>query len=448
MSLQGNLCYDITANIRTVSGNILRKDQRMMSFLKKKVQKFRKIKEEIEEEDRENLETAETPEVLDGQQEKFWARLGMRRRSARRHRLLVIGAVCLLSIAGMLFLYLHVGTTYSVLREEKRTDISGTVYAELGDNLLKYSSDGVTCMSDEETVLWNSTFSMQSPMIDISGTTAVLADKKGTQVYVFDESGTLGQFQTSLPIEKVCVANQGVVAAVLSDGDVTWINFYDTQGNEIAKNRTSLGDSGYPLDIALSPDGMKIMVSYLRVTQGIMNTKICFYDFDSVGQAEINNLVASETYENVVAPETYFIDRETSVAFLSNGFSLFQGKQVPEQKKKVEFDEEILSVFHDGDYFGFIFRSDKEKHKYKAQLYNRTGKQIMKTYFDLDYKKVKFGGDDLILFNEKEFEIYNTGGRKKFSGSYDKAIEDIIRVSGFRKYMVLSRGYVSTIRLR
>ena len=69
--MQGNLCYDITANIRTVSGNILRKDKRMMSFLKKKVQKFRKIKEEIEEEDRENLETAETPEVLDGQQEKW-----------------------------------------------------------------------------------------------------------------------------------------------------------------------------------------------------------------------------------------------------------------------------------------------------------------------------------------------------------------------------------------
>ena len=50
------MCYDITANIRTVSGNILRKDKRMMSFLKKKVQKFRKIKEEIEEELKKNHE--------------------------------------------------------------------------------------------------------------------------------------------------------------------------------------------------------------------------------------------------------------------------------------------------------------------------------------------------------------------------------------------------------
>lgn len=419
-----------------------------MSFLKNKIQKYKEAKKRIEEEDRLDMMMAEEQESIGEEQKKFWVRLGQHRRSIRRHRLLLIGLLCLLLIGGLLFLYLYVGTAYSVLREEARSDINGTVYTEFGDDLLKYSSDGVTCMSGSGSVLWNSTFSMQSPMITICGKTAAVADKKGSQVYVFNENGQLGQFQTSLPIEKVRVATQGVVAAVLNDGDVTWINFYDTQGKEIAKNRTSLGESGYPLDIALSPDGMKIMVSYLCVTQGIMNTKVCFYNFDSVGQAEINNMVASQTYENTVAPEVLFLDEETSVAFLSNGFSLFKGKQIPEQKKKIEFEEEILSVFHDGDNFGLIFKSDKEEHKYRMQLYNTSGKQIMKTYFDLDYKKVKLEGGNLILFNDQAFEIYNTGGRKKFSGSFDKAIQDIIKVKGFRKYMVLSQNHVTTIRLR
>lgn len=417
-----------------------------MPFIKNQLQKYKEAKTRIEEEDRLDLMMAEKP-TGEGT-EKLWTRLRYHRGAIRRHRLVLIGIACLLLLGGLLFLYLYVGTEYSVLSEEARSDISGTVYTEFGENLLKYSSDGVTCVSGSGSVLWNSTFSMQSPVIDICGTTAAVADKQGTQIYVFNESGQLGQFQTSLPIEKVRVATQGVVAAVLNDGDVTWINFYDTQGKEIAKNRTSLGESGYPLDIALSPDGMKIMVSYLCVTQGIMNTKVCFYNFDSVGQAEINNMVASQTYENTVAPEVLFLDEEDSVAFLSNGFSLFKGKQIPEQKKKIEFEEEILSAFHEGKYFGFIFNSDKKDYKYRVQLYDASGKQVMKTYFDLDYKQVKMQDGNLILFNDQAFEIYNTGGRKKFSGSYDKAIQDIIKVKGFRKYMVLSQNHVTTIRLK
>lgn len=418
-----------------------------MSFLKHKLEKYREAKKKIEEEDQMDLLMAEEEEP-EQEQGRFRAMLGFHGRTIRRHRLLFAGILCLLLLGVFLFLYLHVGTSYSVLSEEKRSDINGTVYAEFGNSLLKYSSDGVTCMTGSGSVLWNSTFSMQSPMIDICGKTAAVADKKGSQIYVFNESGQMGQFQTSLPIEKVRVAKQGVVAAVLNDGDVTWINFYDTQGKEIAKNRTSLGDSGYPLDIALSPDGMKIMVSYLCVTQGIMNTKVCFYNFDSVGQAEINNMVASQTYENTVAPEVLYFNEETAVAFLSNGFSLFKGKQIPEEKKKIEFEEEILSVFHNEKYFGFIFKSEKEGHKYRMQLYNTSGKQVMKTYFDLDYKQVKLEGGNILLFNEQAFEIYNTGGRKKFSGSFDKAVRDIIKVKGFRKYLVLSPNHMTSIRLK
>ena len=108
----------------------------------------------------------------------------------------------------------------------------------------------------------------------------------------------------------------------------------------------------------------------------------------------------------------------------------------------------ILSIFHDGNKFGFIFKSDKRDYKYRMQLYDTNGKLLAKTYFDLDYKQVKLRGGSLIFFNDKEFEIYNTGGRKKFSCTYDKAIQDIIKVNGFQKYMVISQNSVSTIRLK
>ena len=85
---------------------------------------------------------------------------------------------------------------------------------------------------------------MQAPFVDVCGTTAVIADQQGMQVYVFDEEGLKGQFQTKLPIQKARVATQGVVAVILADDDVTWVNFYDASGTLIAENRTTIDDFG------------------------------------------------------------------------------------------------------------------------------------------------------------------------------------------------------------
>ena len=88
---------------------------------------------------------------------------------------------------------------------------------------------------------WSAAYSMQTPIVDICEKIAV-EEQKGSQVYIYSaDKGQIGYFQTLLPIQKVKVASQGVVAAVLEDGEVTWINLYDTDGNEIAKHRTSAG---------------------------------------------------------------------------------------------------------------------------------------------------------------------------------------------------------------
>ena len=100
-------------------------------------------------------------------------------------------------------------------------------------------------------------------------------------------------------------------------------------------------------------------------------------------------------------------------------------------KKEEEFEHEILSVFYDEEYFGFVLKSDKAEHKYMMQLYNQSGEKVMSKYFDLAYDQVKLEEDNLILFNESTFEIYGTGGRKKFSGKYKKPIVDVISIKGF-----------------
>ena len=367
----------------------------------------------------------------------------------KKNKWIIISSIVVVGVLGLfIFDYFHVATGYFVTSDEERSDISGTQYLELGSGLLKFSSDGASSISNSGEVNWSTTYSMQSPIADICENTAAIADQKGTQIYVFGEEGLKGQFKTLLPIEKVKVARQGVVAAVLEDGDVTWINFYDASGTEIAKNRTSLGESGYPLDIALSPDGMKIMISYLKTTTGVISTDISFYNFDSVGQTKIDNMVSSTSYENAVAPNVCFLSESVSAAFRDDGFSIYKGKQIPEEKANVEFEQEVLSIFYDDSHLGFVFASDKIEHKYKIQLYDLNGRKTMEQYIDMEYTEIKLDGGKIILLNDKKCAIYSTGGRKLFEGTFQEPLVDVISVPGLRKYMALTQNSTIWFRLK
>lgn len=351
-------------------------------------------------------------------------------------------------LVGGLVILLRVETSYYVMEKFEKADVAGTQYLPFGHDLFKYSPDGVSCVDGNGQIIWNSTFSMQSPIVDICDTTAVVGDQQGTLVYIFNQDGQLGQFETLLPIQRIRVAKQGVVAAVLEDGDVTWINFYDTNGGEIARMRTTVKESGYPLDIALSPDGLKIMVSFLYPDQGTMQTRVAFYNFDAVGQAEENNQVNRMIYDNVVVPSVFFVDDQRSVALRSDGFSIYRGNEIPEEKVSVSFEDEILSSFHEGDKLGFIFKSDKEGYKYKMLVYNLSGHRTMKKYFNMDYRQAKMEEDNIILFNEKGFQVFSSRGRKRVDITYKKAIENVVSVPGIGKYMIVCSESTEWIRVK
>lgn len=179
-----------------------------------------------------------------------------------------------------------------------------------------------------------------------------------------------------------------------------------------------------------------------------MSTKIAFYNFDSVGQTQINNEVSSVTYDNTIVPKTLFMNDSASVAFRNDGFTIFKGNQVPQESARVDLEEEIISIFYSDNSIGVVVGSDDPEHKYLMRLYNLSGRKTMQKYFDLDYKEIKIDGDEIIMFNEGKFAIYSTGGKEKFSGSYSKPVINVMSAKGFRKYTMITQNSTDQIRLK
>ena len=50
-----------------------------------------------------------------------------------------------------------------------RVDSSGAKYCDYNGNLLKYSRDGISALDEEGNILWNGSYEMNNPMVDICG---------------------------------------------------------------------------------------------------------------------------------------------------------------------------------------------------------------------------------------------------------------------------------------
>ena len=376
-------------------------------------------------------------------------------RSDRRLLMAVIlGVVFVATIGFYLYNRNHTFRTYEITTARENTDSEGTSYAKLGRSIIKYSADGVFCVNRKNAAKWSSAFSMQAPITDICDDhTMVIAEQQGTQAVVFTEDGLLGSFETELPILGASVSRQGVTALTTADGEVTWITLYTKNGEKIAEVRTTVGDYGYPLDIAVSPNGKRLMVSFLGVGGGSIATTIAFFDFSSASGAGADHLTGSVEYPGQVFPELFYADQSTPVAVGDGGFIVFKNSAVPAEREKVTFTDEIVSTFHNASAVGFVFenRTDSSagvEDRWRTELYSYTGKRMMQMTFDGSYSHIGLDGDEVLAWSEQYLMVFTRHGKIRFYSDFEEPVRFFTRLSGSRRFTVITRHNLNDIRIR
>lgn len=347
--------------------------------------------------------------------------------------LLIIVAI---AAAVVIFIQRRTYHNYKVLSSSEQEDTSSTKYIELGNNILRYRGDGATLVDKEQQKLWEIDYEMQNPIVDVCDGTAVIADQEGTSMVIVNEGGQTGSVTASYNIVKVRVASQGVVAAILDGGEDTWINFYATDGSMIAENQTRVDDPGYPLDLAVSTDGNLIMVAYQFVEGGQTKSYVAFYNFGTVGQNQVDNIVSGYTYENVVVPQVAYLDSDTAVAFRDDGFSIYKGQQIPKEETNIEVEEEIVSTFYDEDNIGLVFKADEES-EYRMEVYSTSGRKKFERNFNIAYTNIRMSNGYIVMNNASQVCVITNQGALRFNGVIDEgAINDFFKV-GYNRYMLI-----------
>ncbi len=372
----------------------------------------------------------------------------LRQQKTRFLKKVFIGAAiaAVITAAASVFLYLQAYTRVRVTDTYKVGNAADNNYEEFAGGVLKFSRDGIAYLDSGGKEQWNLPYQIKNPFLDVNSQSAAVADKGGNNIMIFQKDGLKGEIKTTLPIEKIAVSEQGIVAAVLKNESVPQIICYDTAGNVLVEHKSSVIGIGYPIDIAISPDGEVMQIVYLSVDSGGMASRVCYYNFGEAGAEKIDHQVTEKEYKGSVMGTGFFVNETVSAAVGDNCLTIFKGKEEPKETATVEIKGEIQSVFHSSKYIGILLKTEGTS-RHELQLYNTSGKKVLSRGFGGTYKSAKISGGQIILYDGKKCSIYTRFGVHRFEGEMNNNILEIFPAFGINKYIVMDANGMENIRL-
>ncbi len=365
----------------------------------------------------------------------------------RNRRTVMVVAIVVLVLAAAFgirgFIYYRVFSSYETVTEDLAKDTLSSEYVKLGKNILRYGINGVSLSDGDGKELWNVASHMENPAVNVAGEAAAVYEQGGTLIRTFGADGQKGEMTTPYPIRTAKTASQGVAAAILEDGDNTWLKYYSTDGTEIASFRTQMDSPGYPMDLALSPDGMTMAVAYVYLENGQIHSQIAFYNFGSTGKSRKDNLIKAVSYDNLIIPQLDFVSGDRCVAYTEDGFLVFEGLSDPRQTVNIQEEQEILSICKNSGYVAMVVRSSDSAAPYTLKVYTLGGREQLAEDFSFSYEHIEIDDDQILLWNRGEFAVYNLSGVEKFRGSVKEGQIQKMFALGRENYLgILDQGLV------
>ena len=402
------------------------------------------------------------------QQEKSQESEERHNRKSRRVLIVVIVLLTILVFSAVVFYLMHrrfqgfsVNWSVDLTVKEGAVESDYEDYLIYADGFLKVTRDGASYINSSGKTIWNQAYEMNNPYASVNGDYCAIGDQGKTSLFIMNTSGTTGQAETSLPINKLSVAETGVVYVLLEDSSASYITVFTREGAALDISIKSILDGdGYPIDISVSPDGTELMTSFAYIEGGSIRNKVIFYNLDEVGQSAGSNRVVggfTDDFEGHLTGRVHFSDNTYAQAFYDGGIAFFSTKVLtsPELLNNVVIDDTIRSIAYSEEYVGTITMNsdDDTEEAYRLTVYRVDGQKVFTVPLTYNITGFDIDKGSVFIYNDKNLRVYDMDGVIKFDGSIDKPITKaraVSKASGPFGMDVLigSSGYMESIKLK
>ncbi len=337
--------------------------------------------------------------------------------------------------------------SYKITYSEQLITNSTTQYLTYPGGYLRVSHDGAEAVNSEGLRIWNVSYDMSSPIAAVSGNYATIGDLNGRALYMMDGSGTVYKTEMPYDIEEVECSEVGVSAVRMNDGANDYIQLVNLQGEVLVEIKTLEEKDGFPVDIALSSDGKKLVTSYLVLDKDEAGGWITFYNFGSVGKNYANNVTGVFKYKKVV-PKLEFLNSSGLCAYVDDGIKLFSVPETPTLNSEITFDDYIMCASSSNGKVLVMQSAPEAGLVSKTKAYDTKGKLLFEKASSDELKGAMFSGNDILFFNEFACQILAKDGTVRYNGNFSEHnIDRLIPVNGKDKLLLFENGQVFTIQL-
>lgn len=372
-----------------------------------------------------------------------------RHKRAKFTRVIAVVAVVLLVIGGYyLYLQNRTFTGYDVVETVDLEEGYTCRYYEFGDYILRFSEDGLAYLDGDKTH-WNQAFEIKEPVIDICGDYVAIAEQKNNIIYMGNTKELHGKIETEYPIMDIDVSDNGVVAVISGDeSEVSHIEILAKDGTKIAIGQTVLSGQGCPVDLSISQDGTKLVVSYLYVGNGAIQSKVVFYNYSEVGKNEVDRFVGGFDYDKTVMAKVEFLSNDVVAAYGDNKVAIYSMKQKPSLIAEIDIDKDIKSILYNSKYVGMVLDNEDAENPYELVIYDTKGKKVSSTPFNFSYNGIKFSDKSVVVYNDTSMRVYTVGGKLRYEGDIEGGISSIITKDKDYTYYIVGSTTIRDIKLK
>lgn len=339
--------------------------------------------------------------------------------------------------------------SYDTYDIDKKFSIDGTKtlnFLPFAGGLLSYSRDGAQYYDSSGLTVWNESYNMQSPVVKTDGKRLIVYDRDGSSVVVMSETKELSVISTNHTIVMASVASDGTVAVLTQEGDTGYINLFSDDGTSLAGGQVHLSQTGYPMSLALSDDGSRLIVSFAYTDSTKLATRINIYDFTSAGDRKKDNIIADFEYRDTICPQVEFFSDGRAYAYTDSGVRIFSSGNSAKEDAKVSVKYDIDSVISGDSGFALIHR-DSSNRKILT-VYSEDGKKNFSMKLHKSYEKCSILENDQILVKSgRLIEIFGKNGHKRFSYRFPDDVVAFVPAEEQREFFLVQRDSTGIIRI-
>lgn len=373
-----------------------------------------------------------------------------RKKRYRRNRVIIFSSLLvLIVIFGAIYLIRLFNRTYQdyeVMDKVSNTEENLGGYLEYKGAVVRYSRDGAVSVDNKGNLLWNGSYEMADPTADTCDDYVVIADRGGKQVQIFNRNGLAGALTMNHPIVKAEVANQGVVAVLMTEDDTSYVELYSKEGELLGEKVTNMVKDGYPMDISISDNGEKVAATYLSISKGEIINNILFLNYGEVGKNFTDRHAGALIYNSVIVPRITFLDNDTVCAFKEDGLLIFTMPEIAVLAKEETIEGKIKSVVHNEKYAGIVLE-EAEENEPRLLLYDLKGKMVLDKELDFDYESIYLSGDEIIMYDDLSCVIYKADGKEKFRYTFTTNISALYPINHLDRYFMVNPQEILEIQL-